>query len=320
MGTAAMTPQTTKERQMKQRHDETKEYYEQFNEECAACRREFGPDRIRSFSPTAEAKERAFLCEDCETLFREGLNQHIETLDSDVIGQELFAEMVQWAAREWLMNLQPEDFETVDDIKEYVHKLFAADWSYHLDDSAEEIIDGKSGHDRLFTDEQAKHMNALRDAAFKIAKANDVDPHEFCMDELRRLNPGQFTGLEWEQATDDMLSAKLPSGNTVNIYTASDPVEMSILTPEATEVDGIILKFKTVDEAKAAAYDFCKEHGQFEVGEELETVDLIASGYEWECPSCGHHNKEIEATEFVTCKRQSCQQKFEANPPEHAIG
>ena len=28
-----------------------------------------------------------------------------------------------------------------------------------------------------------------------------------------------------------------------------------------------------------------------------ETVDVIASGYEWTCPKCEHFNTEIEYTE-----------------------
>lgn len=47
-----------------------------------------------------------------------------------------------------------------------------------------------------------------------------------------------------------------------------------------------------------------------------ETVDLIASGYEWVCPACDKLNKEIEAKQTVTCK--DCHETFEANTPEHA--
>lgn len=34
---------------------------------------------------------------------------------------------------------------------------------------------------------------------------------------------------------------------------------------------------------------------------EIKTVRLIASGYDWDCPHCGHANESEEATEFVTC-------------------
>lgn len=51
---------------------------------------------------------------------------------------------------------------------------------------------------------------------------------------------------------------------------------------------------------------------------QIETVDLIASGYEWECPKCCHLNKEIEALHFVQCRNKNCLAKYETEPPEHA--
>jgi len=48
----------------------------------------------------------------------------------------------------------------------------------------------------------------------------------------------------------------------------------------------------------------------------METVDIIASGYEWICPECGRFNTEIEITETVIC--EECGTEFETNPPEHA--
>jgi hypothetical protein len=48
------------------------------------------------------------------------------------------------------------------------------------------------------------------------------------------------------------------------------------------------------------------------------TVDLIASGYEWICPHCERYNLEIEVTSRVTCV--GCGKTFETNPPEHALG
>jgi protein-arginine kinase activator protein McsA len=45
-------------------------------------------------------------------------------------------------------------------------------------------------------------------------------------------------------------------------------------------------------------------------------VDIIASGYEWQCPNCFRFNKEIEYKELVKCK--TCKKTFEANLPEHA--
>ena len=49
----------------------------------------------------------------------------------------------------------------------------------------------------------------------------------------------------------------------------------------------------------------------------MESVDIIASGYEWICPGCETFNKEIEITETVQCK--GCGAVFETNPPEHAF-
>ena len=50
----------------------------------------------------------------------------------------------------------------------------------------------------------------------------------------------------------------------------------------------------------------------------METVDIIASGYEWICPKCGWFNREIEITETVECA--DCERVFETNPAEHAYG
>jgi uncharacterized protein (DUF983 family) len=50
----------------------------------------------------------------------------------------------------------------------------------------------------------------------------------------------------------------------------------------------------------------------------MESVDIIASGYEWECPHCETLNKVIEWTEEVTCEQ--CGETCEAELPEHAIG
>ena len=79
-----------------------------------------------------------------------------------------------------------------------------------------------------------------------------------------------------------------------------------------------------------------------------ETVDLVASGYEWCCPNCGHANTEIEAVtgevvcgqgskdimdvrdaasgitsegraaEIIKAAHNTCGHKFQAGPPEHA--
>lgn len=55
----------------------------------------------------------------------------------------------------------------------------------------------------------------------------------------------------------------------------------------------------------------------------MKSVELIASGYEWECPYCGKLNHEIEVTETVTCDEEGvlpkgCDKVFETEPPDHA--
>lgn len=55
----------------------------------------------------------------------------------------------------------------------------------------------------------------------------------------------------------------------------------------------------------------------------METVDLIASGYEWVCPHCdgrGYHSirHEIEVTPTVTCP--ACDITYEVRDFEHAVG
>ncbi len=48
-----------------------------------------------------------------------------------------------------------------------------------------------------------------------------------------------------------------------------------------------------------------------------ESVDVIASSYEWECPVCGKLIREVAYSEEVTC--HWCKKKFIANLPEHAF-
>jgi hypothetical protein len=50
--------------------------------------------------------------------------------------------------------------------------------------------------------------------------------------------------------------------------------------------------------------------------QEYETIELIAAGYEWICPTCDLNNKEIEVNETVQCK--SCERQFEVADHEHA--
>lgn len=47
-----------------------------------------------------------------------------------------------------------------------------------------------------------------------------------------------------------------------------------------------------------------------------EKVDLIASGYEWECPQCKTPNKESELVDEVKC--YYCQKSFGVGGFSHA--
>lgn len=50
--------------------------------------------------------------------------------------------------------------------------------------------------------------------------------------------------------------------------------------------------------------------------QEYETVELIAAGYEWNCPTCDHLNKEIEILNTVTCR--ACERQFQVTEYDHA--
>ncbi len=52
--------------------------------------------------------------------------------------------------------------------------------------------------------------------------------------------------------------------------------------------------------------------------EQSKTVNVIASGYEWVCPTCKTFNRTIEHTEIVTC--ESCKLSFKTDLPEHCYG
>ena len=48
----------------------------------------------------------------------------------------------------------------------------------------------------------------------------------------------------------------------------------------------------------------------------MESVELIASGYEWICPNCDCNNHEIGVEEMVVCK--DCEEQFEVKEYYHA--
>jgi len=62
--------------------------------------------------------------------------------------------------------------------------------------------------------------------------------------------------------------------------------------------------------------EFLKDEGEDKI--EDETVDVIASGYEWECPHCETLNNEIELTETVMCS--NCYKHFNITDFHHAYG
>ena len=49
-----------------------------------------------------------------------------------------------------------------------------------------------------------------------------------------------------------------------------------------------------------------------------EDVELIASGYEWECPNCQRVNTEVCAPASVRCKL--CNRIYKTTEPAHARG
>jgi len=54
------------------------------------------------------------------------------------------------------------------------------------------------------------------------------------------------------------------------------------------------------------------------IEEEEESVELIASGYEWTCPNCDKLNEEIEILVKVKCV--VCGREFEVENADHAWG
>lgn len=48
-----------------------------------------------------------------------------------------------------------------------------------------------------------------------------------------------------------------------------------------------------------------------------ETVEMIASGYEWVCPICDFLRKEIEINDTVYC--ENCNTEFEVFEVHHAL-
>jgi len=51
----------------------------------------------------------------------------------------------------------------------------------------------------------------------------------------------------------------------------------------------------------------------------MDTVPLIASGYDWYCPECGHDNIVIEYKHGAMVHCAKCKSCFETDPPDHAF-
>jgi hypothetical protein len=53
-------------------------------------------------------------------------------------------------------------------------------------------------------------------------------------------------------------------------------------------------------------------------GGDMQKIDMIASGYEWNCPSCCILNKEIECNAYVQC--ENCGEQCQVDEVHHAYG
>ncbi len=61
----------------------------------------------------------------------------------------------------------------------------------------------------------------------------------------------------------------------------------------------------------------CKEEIEPYKSQELEDVELIASGYEWYCPECEEFNNEIEIPYYLVCRK--CGGSFGVGDYHHAL-
>lgn len=114
--------------------------------------------------------------------------------------------------RKWIFNRKPEDLATLADVEELIRKTYKAGIAYHLDESAEEIVGVTGAIEpglRLFTDSEAKHMNALRDAMVAICDKTKVDVHEISLKEAQKRGmaptPDDETVPESEQHVIDSM-------------------------------------------------------------------------------------------------------------------
>lgn len=52
----------------------------------------------------------------------------------------------------------------------------------------------------------------------------------------------------------------------------------------------------------------------------METVEIIASEYEWKCPKCDAWNTEVECPVRVKCSEYECGEEFLTASPKHVLG
>ncbi|HEY9764537.1 MAG TPA: hypothetical protein V6D07_18565 [Trichocoleus sp.] len=124
-----------------------------------------------------------------------------------------------------------------------------------------------------------------------VPAGNSMGKPEIVQVQVDDLEPGQIEeGDHYELATELVNDAG---------YVAGEPAfdENDIGDPQKLEL------------WKQIAYTIQDEE------EEEETVSLIASGYDWTCPSCGHNNNETESEEKVSCA--NCEKEFQVDSVDH---
>lgn len=98
-------------------------------------------------------------------------------------------------------------------------------------------------------------------------------------------------------------------------------------TPVSPQAKYLVLRLDTDEDAVKAALAYADAIAEtnpafaddirHECGGTFLPADLIASGYEWICPNCGHLNQDIEAKEESGCK--ACGLIVSLESPEHAL-
>lgn len=129
-------------------------------------------------------------------------------------------------------------------------------------------------------------------------------------------------------------AANIPITEPIELVDANNPaqaiklaqvkVKKTFLRPAAIDADSLRahIQNKELDHHSGSWYD-CVKCGQLPQGKHVpsnyESVDLLASGYEWRCPAefCNHLNHEDAVKEWVNCAE--CGRGYATNPPDHAL-